>query len=139
MKNEKPPIWDAVCAAFQINPINAMFTYGDTIYNPNGFNIPEHIAVHEAVHMEQQGWDEAGAALWWGKFLRDPLFRIDQESEAYAKQYKWVCKYEVSDRNQQVRFLDRLATSLAGPLYDHCITKSEAMNLIRDRASKMRV
>ena len=131
---EKPPIWDAVCATFNIRPVKAFFTYGDTIYNPDGINIPDHIMVHEQVHQEQQTREGMTPELWWGKFLRDKDFRIDQESEAYAVQYAYVCD-NVKDRNQRYKFLYQTAKSLSGPLYDHCIGQMEAIALIKNRAN----
>jgi hypothetical protein len=132
--NEKPPVWDSVCATFGIQPVNVLFTYGDIIYNPDAVNIPDHIIVHEEVHEEQQKRDGMTPELWWGKFLRDRDFRLDQESEAYGVQYAFICKY-VKDRNQRHKFLHQLATTLSGPLYERCIGLIEAMKLIKERAN----
>lgn len=132
--NEKPPIWDNVCATFGINPVNVFFTYGDAIYNPDGIDIPDHIMVHEQVHEKQQKRDGMTPEKWWGKFLRDTAFRLDQESEAYGAQYAFICD-NVKDRNQRHKFLYQLATSLSGPLYDKCIGHMEAMALIKKRAN----
>lgn len=134
IKNEKPPIWVNVCTALNINPKNVLFTYGDIIYNPDGVNIPDHIIVHEEVHEKQQSQEGMTPELWWGKFLRDIEFRIDQESEAYAVQYRFFCKHK-KDRNQRNRFLVGLAQSLSGPLYGKSISYIEAMQLIRKRAN----
>ena len=132
--NEKPPVWDAVCAAFHINPKGVLFTYGDAIYNPDGVQIPDHIIEHEQVHEKQQKRDGMTPELWWGKFLRDKDFRLDQESEAYAVQYAFICKH-LKDRNQRHKFLFNIALSLSGPLYDKCIGHMEAMALIKKRAN----
>lgn len=132
--NEKPPIWVNVCAAFNINPVRVLFTYGDTIYNPDGVDIPDHIIVHEEVHEKQQAKEGMTPELWWGKFLRDTEFRLDQESEAYGVQYAFFCKHR-KDRNERNRFLRGLAGSLSGPLYGNSIGLIEAMQLIRKRAN----
>lgn len=133
VRNQKPPVWDAVIAVFQVLPKHVFFTYGDTIYNPSGVQLREDIVQHESVHMEQQGYSNDGAALWWGKFLRDPEFRLQQEIEAYAHQYAWYCG-KVSDRNMRVKFLNMLTTSLSGPMYGHCITKAEADEVIKEKS-----
>ena len=129
VKIEKPPIWNDICFAFGIIPQKVLFTYGDTIYNPDNVKIPDDIIEHEKVHMEQQNHNVNDAALWWGKFLRDPAFRVDQESKAYAVQYRFVCKF-VTDRNQRFNFRMELARLLSGPLYGNSISQKDAEKLI---------
>lgn len=136
IKNEKPPIWDSVCQAFEVNPSMTLFTYGDTIYNPSGQDIPDHLMEHEELHAEQQKHNDNDAALWWGRYLREPMFRLDQESKAYAKQYAFICnhpdkKMRITDRNKRFRVLHHFANSLSGPLYGRCISHAEAMQLIK--------
>lgn len=134
----KPPVFDMVALAFQINPINALFCYGKTIYNPSGMIIPQYLIEHEKVHMEQQGFTDQGAALWWGKFLRDPEFRINQEAQAYGRQYQFMCEtmkqYHGIDAKLHLR--SELARILAGPLYNYCVSHSEAMGLIKKYAGE---
>ena len=72
IRNEKPPVWDSACAAFQVNPKNTVFTYGNVIYNPSGLNISEDVIAHETVHSIQQNYNDKDAALWWGRYLREP-------------------------------------------------------------------
>ena len=127
---DRPPMWDAVCSTFQINPRNVIFSYGDCIYNPDQIDLPDFLVEHEKVHFGQQGHTQEGAALWWGKFLRDPEFRVSQEVEAYGKQYKAMFS-QISDRNQAARVLWNLAASLSGPLYNKAISHQEAMRLIK--------
>lgn len=133
IKIEKPPVWDNACAAFQINPAKTVFTYGDTIYNPGNIDIPDDLIVHEMVHINQQNGNDDDAALWWGKYLRDPRFRLLQETEAYAKQYAFICK-TTKDREKRNRVLHNIATILSGPLYGHCVGATEAMLLVKQRA-----
>ena len=128
--NKKPPVWDSVCKAFNILPKNVLFTYGDIIYNPDSADLPHHIIVHEEIHEAQQTKEGMTPELWWGKFLREPKFRLDQESEAYAAQYKYFCEHN-KDRNTRARFLMALVGSLSGPLYGNIITTSDAMKLIK--------
>jgi len=144
---EKPPIWDAVCVTFKINP-RCYFTYGDTLYNPSKLPIPPEIIAHEKVHIEQQkatilikhravGMStekpniiEMNPALWWGKFLREPEFRIDQEAKAYGRQYEYICSV-IKDDKTRTKYLEQLAESLSGPLYNSCVSKKEAVILIQ--------
>lgn len=133
VKNEEPPIYKSVCKAFGKKDIHAFFTYGDTMYNPSELEVPSDVLVHEAVHMEQQKHSEEEAELWWGKYLRDPQFRLDQEARAYGKQFKALCGVR-KDRNHQARLLIILARSLSGPLYNNIVSHSEAMKLIKQHS-----
>jgi hypothetical protein len=138
IKNEMPPMWNSLAQAFKINPMHAIFTYGDTIYNPSGIDLdarPDLIA-HEEVHEKQQTADGMTPELWWGKFLRDPKFRMEQEAAGYAAQYAFICnhpdkRHRASGREQRFKVRWQLAGSLAGPLYNHCIGHNDAEALIK--------
>lgn len=132
VREEKPPIFDACAAAFQINP-RVVFTYGDTLYNPFKLHLPEDLVEHEKVHMAQQGHSDDGAALWWGRYLRDEKFRLAQETAAYGRQYA-VLRRMTSDREQLAKWLNALAGSLSGPLYGGCVGHMEAALLIKQEA-----
>lgn len=120
----KPPVYDNCVAAFQINP-RTIFTYGDTIYNPFKLHLPEDLIEHEKVHMAQHNHNDADAAIWWGKYLRDPKFRFEQEAEAYKRQWQVFQRLQ-SDRNAQTRFLEAIVGFLSGPVYANCATPEEA-------------
>lgn len=76
-----------------LNPdIDAIFPWGDIIYNPSGLDIPEDVLYHENIHFEQQKL--AGTPeIWWMKYIYDRDFRENQEMEAYAKQYLFLKRY----------------------------------------------
>lgn len=144
VSTEKPPCYNSVCLAFGIRP-EVYFTYGDTIHCVGVPYPSPDIVEHERTHMAQQlamcgeGTEptpenyERGAKLWWGRFLRDVDFRVDQEARAYGVQYATICK---STYNRQTRFtaLQQLARSLSGPLYDRSIGFMDAMRLIREHS-----
>jgi hypothetical protein len=71
-------------------PPTAVFPYGDTIYAPQGGDIPADILFHETIHQKQQG---DNPEKWWAHYLYDKDFRYQQELEAYAKQYHFVCEH----------------------------------------------
>lgn len=127
---EKPPIYKSVCQFLGYKDVQAFFTYGDTIYNPAKLQITGDVVVHEKLHMKQQTDGYMTPALWWGKFLRDPQFRIDQEAKAYGAQLR-ALKTIKKDRNEQTRILHRLALILAGDLYGNAIDYGSAMLLIK--------
>src|SRR3990167_8359219 len=85
LSEEKPLIYDNVSQVFGIIP-HAYFTYGDTVHCVGVPNPPTaDIIAHEKLHIKQQQ-EAGGPDLWWGKFLREPEFRVDQEAKAYARQ-----------------------------------------------------
>ena len=74
------------------SPLNAIFSYGEIIYNPEGKEIPEDILYHEKVHLEQQK-KFPGPDIWWTKWIWDKQFRQNQEVEAFALQVQWIKKH----------------------------------------------
>lgn len=134
LKFDKPPIWDNACALFEININTVLFTYGDTIYIPGGRMPTEDLIEHERTHMKQQNYNDKDAALWWGKYLRDPQFRMEQEVEAYAQQYKHLCK-GIKGREQRFRVRRTLGQQLSSPLYKCPCDLMTAMTLIDKKAN----
>lgn len=125
VKLEYPPNRKEIEAVF--GPLkNAVFTYGDTIYNPSDGIIREHLHVHEQVHQRQQGSDPA---KWWKRYLSASEFRIEQEAEAYRAQYQWAV-LNVKDRNALTRFLHQLSSDFASSMYGSCISYQEAKRVI---------
>ena len=127
--NEYPPIYDAILSAGMHPNPSTIYAYGDAIYAPHVDPVPPDLIAHESAHCRQQGNDPDG---WWSRYLDDPYFRIDQEAEAYAAQYDYVCQHMVKDRNARARFLQRLAGSLSSPIYGSVITQSSALEAIRN-------
>ena len=104
-----------------------IYTYGDTIYNPSGVDLPDHLIAHEETHSTQQGADPDA---WWDRYLQDPYFCIEQETAAYARQYAYICA-TVRDRNQRNRILLDLSRILAGPVYGNVIGTTDAYKKIK--------
>lgn len=127
----KPPNYDEIVEKFgKENAEKVVFTYGNTIYNPNRINLETHLLVHEQTHGKQQNYDNVTAKLWWMRYFEDPTFRIDQEVEAYHAQYKVICK-EVRDRNMQAKYLQQLAAYLSGDIYGNAISFRDARARIK--------
>lgn len=70
-----------------------------------------------------------GKDAWWTRYLAEPRFRLEQEAEAYAVQYKWILKH-LADRNKRARWLHEYATQLSGPLYQVAVTHQQAKQMI---------
>lgn len=114
---EYPPIYDKIVEAVGKPPETAVYTYGDTIYNPTGNELDEFLIEHEKVHQLQQ---EAigGPVNWWAEWLALPLFRLVHELGAYQAQYRAFAKKH-KDRNDQARYARGLASDLCGAMYGH--------------------
>lgn len=115
IKVDIPPNYEAIKIVLN-PPRNAIFAYGNIIYNPSGLDIPEDIKIHEEVHQRQQG-DQI--QVWWGRYLQDREFRFNQEVEAYSEQYHWlkerlperVCKQALVEMTTQLKELYKLDIS----------------------------
>lgn len=122
--NDWPPNIDAIRAVLDISGVEPCFTYGDTIYNPYGFEIDLPLQAHEETHMHRQ--NEIGVDEWWRRYLDDPKFRADEEVKAYRVQYRKLRRL-TSDRDELKGFLRFVATQLSGSMYGGCVTYEEAM------------
>ena len=107
-------------------PKNAVFTYGDTIYNPNKAIIDEHLEKHEEVHTKQHGNDPSG---WWERYFQDKEFRLSQEAAAYRVQYQ-SAKNVVRDREWLNKYLHKMAFDLSSHMYGNIISHQDAVRLI---------
>lgn len=104
-----------------------VFTYGDTVYIPNGEPLTDDLEVHEAIHIVQQR--EMGAEEWWDKFLDDPEFRLSQELEAYRAQWKFI--EENKNRNMKRAMFKHIVDSLTSSIYGNMVTRKDAEKLLR--------
>jgi len=127
----QPPIYTDIIAAFPevANAENPMFTFGDTIYNPSGNEIPPYAIAHEEVHEKQQ--KVHGIKQWWWTYLRSPEFRLEQELEAYRVEYRAFCKIYKKNRKEQFKFLLYQAKMLSSPFYGNLLSTQEAMAKIK--------
>ncbi len=131
VRNEKPPIYDAVLAAFgltdqELQDRIAIFAYKGEVWNPTGAPITRDRIVHEMVHFQQQMDD---SDEWWSIYLSDPAFRLSMEIEAYRAQYKWA-KKTMRDRNTVAKLLDFISYALASKMYGNLVTYAEAKKAI---------
>jgi len=127
IKKEYPPNINDITAKFPLT-LNVVFTYGDTIYSPAGTELPKHLIVHEGIHSKQQL--AMGVEAWWKCYLEIDGFRLDQELEAYANQFKEYCK----NHKRQIiiyKFLSYLAEDLSSALYGNIISYKEAYKQIK--------
>jgi len=106
---------------------NAVYCYGDTIYNPYKREILPDVHVHERVHQRQQG---EFIDVWCYKYLHDKDFRLQSEIEAYGEQYSFIKTLDMSSSLKKWA-LEDMAKSLSGEGYGNIISLPEAMAKIR--------
>ena len=121
-----PPNIEDIKSVFPISR-GIIFTYGDTIYNPDNFIIPDDLITHEETHMKQQGKDPD---RWWKRYFVDQKFRLEQELEAYRNQYRYAINNY--DKRSRKELLKRISKDLSRPLYGSLVTKKEAKKLIKE-------
>lgn len=121
-----PPMYNQIAAKFELGP-RTIFTWHDKIYNPSGGHISKDLIAHEEVHTVQQN---GFPATWWRRYLDEQEFRLDQEREAYGRQYQYLCSQN-PNRNFQFQVLLQLALFLSGPMYGNMTTLAIAAELIK--------
>jgi len=123
-KLEKPPNWNQIVEKFGVSWGRIVVSYSPAVYSAK--MLTEDLIAHESVHLKQQGEkpDE-----WWSRYLNDETFRLSQEIEAYAAQFKFF-KNKSKDRNYLFRIRHKLALDLSGSMYGHCIDFQEAFSKI---------
>ncbi len=111
-----------------------LFTYGDVIYNPSGGEVPIWLVAHEHVHVHQQHRHlltrQLNPVIWWHLYITNNEFRFEQELEAHKVELVEYANHERSQHRRE-RYLDRVASRLASPLYDFkFLSKSVAIDYL---------
>lgn len=133
ISNEYPPNYKDIKKHLPSEEYEAVFCYGDTIYNPKNLDIPEDVIYHEFTHSIQQG---KNPKAWWNKYLKDPEFRLNQEIQAFAAQYDFV-RRNIKHREAVYYILLECAKNLSSPLYGSLIKPVEAKYKIKEYADRM--
>lgn len=135
----KPPNYEEVSKFFNLpEKVAVFFTYGDCMYNPSMAKITPELIRHEETHVEQQQASEEVANIWWQRYVKDPVWRVEQEAEAYGAQYAFYCQGE-KDRNKRAVYLHEIAIHLSGPIYGNAIDHADARKMILEFANNGRV
>ena len=125
ISKEYPPNYKIISETFKLHK-GIIFTYGDTIYNPDNGNIDKPLMEHEKIHLKQQGNE---VDKWWIRYLADSDFRLSQELEAYQRQYR-VAK-EILSKGKLFNLLRFISNDLSGEMYGNIISFQEAMEAIK--------
>jgi len=133
--NKYPPNYDLILHHFpKCEKQKAVFTYGDIIFNPSGVLITPDLEKHEEVHSKQQG---GNSLMWWDRYFKDKDFRLREELQAYASQYRFV-KEMLKNQNGLVNWLlEKLAEALSSELYNLDISYGEAKSKIRNMSKRL--
>jgi len=125
IKNELPPNYSEIISVLP-RDMNAVFCYGDTLYNPFNRKITPDVEVHEQVHSKQQG---DSPEMWYNKYLYDKDFRLRQEVEAYGTQYAFAKKFV---RNKEILkwAKEKMVEALSSKAYGKLVTQKKARKLI---------
>ncbi|MES2224149.1 MAG: hypothetical protein V4469_04430 [Patescibacteria group bacterium] len=127
---EYPPNYEKIKEVLNPPP-NAIFAYGEKIYNPSDATIGPDLQAHEQMHSLQMGTDPVA---WWEKYLSDKVFRQAQEVEAYAIQYLWFKKR--TTEKVYCHALDQFARHLS-TIYKLDIDFHKAHGAIRRKAKEI--
>ena len=130
IRAENPPNIATLRKAFGLTG-NEIFAWDGVIYNPGGGGLTRALIEHEKVHFRQQR-EVGGPEVWWGRFIVDPAWRLEQELEATAVEFKVYS--EDYGRPQRRRYLDMLAGRLSSPMYGRMITRKAAKAQLKQRA-----
>lgn len=99
---------------------SVIFAYAPDIYAPGRTNLPQHLLVHEAVHIRRQA--ALGVEEWWRRYLTDAQFRYDEELLAHRAEYQFL-QERATSRQHRRSVLKQVAWRLASPLYGVCKLK----------------
>jgi hypothetical protein len=124
---DRPPIYDQAAKVFPLQG-REIFAWGDKIYNPGGYVIPQWLIAHEQVHKGQQE-DHGSPETWWAQYLVDVEFRFQEELDAHRAEFRSFCQHN-KDRNKQAMYKRTVAKKLAAPLYGNMITVFDAVRKI---------
>lgn len=127
-----PPNIDQIEAVFKVRGTKGViFTFGDTIYAPDGGEMPPWLRAHEGVHYSRQTAPGMTPEAWWERYLVDPEFRLGEELPAHRAEYRSLCSL-ARDRNIRSRALHEMAQRLSGPLYGGVIKFADARRRIAE-------
>lgn len=127
IRQQLPPNFDLIRIAVN-PPADAIFCFGEDLYNPSGQEIPEDVLYHESIHTKQQG---KNPGQWWNEWINNKDFRYEQELEAYTHQYHFIKKHYPARAAKEA--LTDLARNLK-TIYGLNINLQETESKIRNKA-----
>lgn len=127
---DRPPLWAEIDAMFKVAGKNVIFSWGpNAIYNPQGVKISRELMAHEEVHGARQGKTDEEIFAWWRRYLKEPMFRFEEELPAHRAEYQAFCKRHGSSL-ARMTYLGAIAKRLSSDLYGNIVTYSQAREKI---------
>ena len=127
IKQDYPPNIEEIKKHFKIRH-DVVYTYGDTLYSPQGANIPKHLMIHEETHSKEQL--SLTPELWWKKYFEDPTFRLEQELMAYKNQLNSIRK-DTKNWSKMAFYTAAIARDLSSELYGNIISFEGAVKKLQ--------
>lgn len=125
---KKPPHYLILKILFGFDWNLNIAAFGDTIHAKHP--LPDHLEVHESIHLHQQKYSKIYAIWWWIKYIVSKKFRLSQELEAYRNEWHFI-QYESSySMNQKLDRLEHIVFNLSSKLYGNIVSHDEAISLI---------
>lgn len=119
-------MWDKVKEKFpDVNPETIVIAYYPDLYCAR--DLDPDFNSHERVHLWQQ--EQIGVDKWWAKYLSDPQFLLEQETEAYKVQGEVIRKH-IKDRNVAVGRMIRIARDFSSAIYGNVISFEDAKKVL---------
>jgi len=128
ISTDRPPNYDEIIKSFPLaaKQRSILFTYGDTIYNPDNVKLIPSLEAHEEIHSIRQQYFTP--EKWWETYIEDVDFRLYEELLAHRKEYEAEHIYGRTHRRLMFKVI---AKKLASPLYRFGISERQAANLLR--------
>lgn len=124
--NSKPKIYKKLHRKFGVQwDDGIIIAYGENIHCK--YKVSRHKYVHEKVHCKQQL--KYGIDRWWGKYIKDKKFRLEQELEAYRKEKDYI-ESNIRDINLKKEMMDSILNDISSSIYGDIISYEEAKQLI---------
>jgi hypothetical protein len=123
-----PPLYAEINRRFNVRGKPVIFTFGETIYNPNNVKIGPELMAHEEVHRLRQTDDQDRITEWWLRYIDDWEFRLVEELPAHQAEFAECAK--TYDGRALERMLHRIADRLSSPLYGSLIDYADARRRI---------
>lgn len=134
---EKPPLWDEINAAFNVEGKDILFAFGQCVFSPRSDgNISQAKYEHEKVHCIRQmtialpGAEAPDPIEWWRRYIADPQFRLTEEIVAHYAEYQYLAA-SAANRVERRRALSIVAGNLASPLYGGLISVDLAKKVLK--------
>lgn len=125
---ECPPMFEYINHRFHPGP-RVIFTFGDTIYNPDRINVTKELQAHEQVHSDRQLAYAGGPACWWANYISWQEFILAEEAPAHRAEYLAYCKRHRGGGSQRIMCI-AIANKLCSAMYGKVCTHEEAVRVV---------